>query len=127
LLKVLEEPPKNIIFLIITSSKNAILPTILSRVQTKYLKTKKEFNESNLNLKNLELREVYTFLKENQRISKAEAKEVVESILYTINKQQIQLNQKELHSFSTAMKLLELNSRPINVLTTLLLNIMTKR
>ena len=40
LLKVLEEPPSNIIFLIITTSKNSILPTILSRVQVKYLKTK---------------------------------------------------------------------------------------
>lgn len=127
LLKVLEEPPRNIIFLILTSSKNAILPTILSRVQVKYLKTKKQIQECSLNLKKLELKEVYSFLKENQRISKSQAKELVESILYTINKQQIKLNQKQLDSFSTAMKLLELNSRPINVITTLLLNIMTKR
>ena len=47
--------------------------------------------------------------------------------MFTINKNNIQLSQKELHSFSTAMKLLELNSRPLNVLTTLLLNIMVKR
>jgi len=127
LLKVLEEPPSNIIFLIITTSKNSILPTILSRVQVKYLKTKKVVEPINLNLQKLELKDVYTFLKQNQRVSKNDAKNIIESILYTINLQKINLNQKELHSFSTAMKLLELNSRPINVLTTLLLNIISKR
>ncbi len=127
LLKVLEEPPRNIIFLIITTSKNSILPTILSRVQVKYLKTKKVIEPVDLNLQKLELKEVYTFLKQNQRVSKNDAKNIIESILYTINIQKVNLNQKELHSFSTAMKLLELNSRPINVLTTLLLNIISKR
>ncbi len=127
LLKVLEEPLRNIIFLIFTISKNSILPTILSRVQVKYLKTKKNVQESTLNLARLDLKEVYDFLKQNQRISKVEAKEIVESILFTINKNKIQLNQKQLQSFSTSMKLLELNSRPINVLTTLLLSLMTKR
>ena len=127
LLKVLEEPPSNIIFLIITASKNSILPTILSRVQVKYLKTKKVVEPINLNLQKLELKDVYTFLKQNQRVSKNDAKDIIESILYTINIQKINLTQKELHSFSTAMKLLELNSRPINVLTTLLLSIISGR
>ncbi len=127
LLKVLEEPPRNIIFLILTISKSSILPTIFSRVQVRYKKTKKSIEPINLNLKKLELKEVYSFLKTHQRISKNETKVVIKSILYTINQQRIKLSQKELHSFSTAYKLLELNSRPINVLTTLLLNIMTKR
>ena len=127
LLKVLEEPPKNIIFIIITNSKNSILPTILSRVQVKYNKTKKTIEDFALNVQKLELKDIYNYLKKNQRISKSEAKNVVESIMYSINKNNVKLNQKELHSFSTAMKLLELNSRPLNVLTTLLLNIMVKR
>ena len=127
LLKVLEEPPRNIIFIILTISKNSILPTIISRVQVRYLKTKKIIPESSLNLSKLDLKEVYDFLKQNQRVSKVEAKEIIESIIFTINKNRIQLNQKQLQCFSTSMKLLELNSRPINVLTTILLNIMTKR
>jgi DNA polymerase-3 subunit delta' len=126
LLKVLEEPPRNIIFLIITLSKNAILPTILSRIQIKYLKIHKNTQLSNLNIEQLGLKEVYNFLKQNQRISKYEAKEIIESILYTINHKNIRYNQQELNSFSKAMKLLELNSRPINVLTTLLLNIIKR-
>lgn len=127
LLKVLEEPPKNIIFIIITVSKSSILPTITSRVEVKYQKTKKQLNEFELNLQKLELKDVYAYLKQNQRITKHEAKEVVESILYSVNKYKISLSEKELNSFGTAMKLLELNSRPISVLTTLLLNLMQKR
>ncbi len=127
LLKVLEEPPKNIIFIIITLSKNSILPTILSRVQVKYKRTKKTVEEFALNVQKLELKDIYNYLKKNQRISKNDAKNVIESIMFSINKNNVKLTQQQLQSFSTAMKLLELNSRPLNVLTTLLLNIMVKR
>jgi len=127
LLKVLEEPPKNIIFIIITISKSSILPTILSRVEVKYQKTKKTVQEFPLDLKKLELKDLYKYLKEHQRINKNELKEVIESIMYSVNKNSIKLNEKQLHSFSSSMKLLELNSRPINILTSLLLNLMIKR
>lgn len=127
LLKVLEEPPRNIIFIIVTTSKTSILPTILSRVAVKYKKTKKIVNDFKLNLAKLELKDLYVFLKEHQRINKNDAKDVVESVMYSISKNNIRLTQKELHSFSSAMKLLELNSRPINVITTLLLNLTVKR
>lgn len=126
LLKVLEEPPKNIIFIMVTTSKNSILPTILSRLQVRYQKTQKALKSSSLNLENLELKDIYEFLKTNQRISKQEAKDIIESVLFSIHTKQIKLSQKELDGFSRAMKLLELNSRPINVMTTLLLNILVK-
>jgi DNA polymerase-3 subunit delta' len=38
LLKVLEEPPRNVVFIIITNSKTSMLPTIYSRLPYKYLK-----------------------------------------------------------------------------------------
>jgi DNA polymerase-3 subunit delta' len=127
LLKVLEEPPTNIIFILVTTSKNSILPTIFSRMPHKYLKTKKVIAECHLDINRMDLKEVYDFLKENQRISKSEAKEFIEALLYKINRQNIKLSTKELNSFTTAMKLCDLNSRPINILTTLLLNLMKKR
>jgi len=127
LLKILEEPPKNIVFVMIANSKNTLLPTIYSRLPLTYQKTKKIYAECPLDFRKLDLKDVYTFLKEHQRVSKNEAKEIIESILAKIQKQNIKLGSKELHSFSTAMKLCELNSRPINILTTLLLNLMTKR
>uniref|UniRef100_UPI0040473584 DNA polymerase III subunit delta' n=1 Tax=Aliarcobacter sp. TaxID=2321116 RepID=UPI0040473584 len=126
LLKVLEEPPRNVIFIIITNSKTSMLPTIYSRLPYKYIKKSIEKTESELNLQKLDLKDIYIFLKENQKISKSEAKDIVESILLKVNNQKIGLSQKQLDFFSKSVKLLELNSRPINVLTTLLLNLISK-
>ena len=121
LLKVLEEPPGNVVFIIITNSKTSMLPTIYSRIPYKYLKKSVLKNESLLNINKLDLKDIYNFLKENQKISKNEAKDIVESILLKVNSQKIKLSAKELDFFSKSIKLLELNSRPINILTTLLL------
>ncbi|MFY4767008.1 DNA polymerase III subunit delta' [Aliarcobacter butzleri] len=121
LLKILEEPPRNIVFILITNSKTSLLPTIYSRLPYKYLKKSEQKIESSLDLNRLDLKDIYTFLQENQKISKQEAKDVVESLLLKANNQKIKLSQKKLDFFSKAIKLLELNSKPINVLTTLLL------
>ena len=121
LLKILEEPPRNIVFILITNSKTSLLPTIYSRLPYKYLKKSEQKIESSLDLNRLDLKDIYTFLQENQKISKQEAKDIVESLLLKTNNQKIKLSQKKLDFFSKAIKLLELNSKPINVLTTLLL------
>jgi len=127
LLKVLEEPPLNIIFIIVTTSKNSILPTILSRMPHRYLKTKQQLKKFPLNISRLNLKDLYTFLKQNQRITKSEAKELIESIMYKIQDEKLKLSAKELDSFNTAINLCNLNSRPINIITTLLLNLLPKR
>ncbi|MBP6714338.1 MAG: DNA polymerase III subunit delta' [Aliarcobacter sp.] len=127
LLKVLEEPPRNVVFIIITNSKTSLLPTIYSRLPYKYLKTSILKDESALNLNKLDLKDIYNFLKENQKISKNEAKQIVESILLKVNSQKIKLSAKELDFFSKSIKLLELNSRPINILTTLLLSLANQK
>ena len=127
LLKILEEPPKNVVFIIITNSKSSLLPTIYSRLPYKYLKKSVLKNESVLDMNKLDLKDIYNFLKDNQKISKQEAKDIVESILMKVNNQKIKLSHKELDFFSKSIKLLELNSRPINVLTTLLLSIANQK
>ena len=127
LLKILEEPPKNVIFIIITNSKSSLLPTIYSRLPYKYLKKSVLKNESILDINKLDLKDIYNFLKDNQKISKQEAKDIVESILIKVNNQRIKLSHKELDFFSKSIKLLELNSRPINVLTTLLLSLANQK
>ncbi len=123
LLKVLEEPPSNIVFIIITNSKSSILPTIFSRIPHKYLKGIAKRDEIDIDLLKMDLKDIYLLLKENQRISKDEAKKLVESILFKVDSQKIKLKESELEIFSKSMKLLELNSRPINVLTTLFLTL----
>ena len=127
LLKILEEPPRNVVFIIITNSKSSLLPTIYSRLSYKYLKKSILKNESILDINKLDLKDIYNSLKENQKISKQEAKEIVESILMKVNNQKIKLSHKELDFFSKSIKLLELNSRPINVLTTLLLSLANQK
>lgn len=127
LLKVLEEPPKNIVFVIITTSKSNILPTILSRMPHKYLKKRIDRIDIDFDFFRMDLKNLYQFLKENQKIGKKEAKAIIESILFKINSQKIKLTQKELDAFSNAIKLLELNSRPIHILTTLLLTIIHRK
>ena len=127
LLKVLEEPPRNVIFIILTNSKSSILPTIYSRMPYKYMKTSLLKEEISLDISKLDLKDIYMFLKENQKISKNEAKNVVESILLKANKQNMKLSTSQLDLFSKASKLLELNSRPINILTTLLLSLANQK
>ena len=127
LLKILEEPPKNVVFIIITNSKSSLLATIYSRLPYKYLKKSVLKNESILDINKLDLKDIYNFLKDNQKISKQEAKDIVESILIKVNNQRIKLSHKELDFFSKSIKLLELNSRPINVLTTLLLSLANQK
>ena len=127
LLKILEEPPKNVVFIIITNSKSSLLPTIYSRLPYKYLKKSVLKAESLLDINKLDLKDIYNFLKENQKISKNEAKDIVESILIKANNQKIKLSRKQLELFSISIRLLELNSRPINILTTLLLSIANQK
>ncbi len=127
LLKVLEEPPKNIVFIIVTTTKSTILPTIFSRLPHKYLKKSTINIASSLDIQKLDLKDTYSFLKENQKITKQEAKVVVESILLKVNEQKIKLTKKELEMFSDSIKLIDLNSRPINVLTTLLLALIHRK
>ena len=80
LLKILEESPKNIIFIMVTTSKTSLLPTIMSRMSYKYLKTKKTLPDFELDLRKITIKDIYDFLKQNQRISKVETKILIESI-----------------------------------------------
>ena len=126
LLKILEEPPKNIVFILLVSSKNSLLPTIYSRLPYKNLKKVVEKDNTELNIKKLDLKDIYTFIKNNQKITKNEAINIVETILIKANKENVKLNQKELDIFFKSIKLLELNSKPTTVLTYLLLSILEK-
>lgn len=126
LLKILEEPPRNVVFIIIVSSKNSLLPTIYSRLPYKNLKKTVKKESLNLNLKKLDLKDVYIFLKDNQKLTKDEAINIVETILIDINSHNIKLSSKDLDIFYKAIQLLKLNSKPTNVLTYLLLTLLER-
>ena len=120
LLKLLEEPPKNIIFILITTSKNGILPTILSRVSLMYKKKETINYKLNLDVKNLNLKSIYQFLQTNKNISKQELENLIYAILDSFSKNHILLPQDILKLFSQSIKLTKLNSKPISILTNLL-------
>jgi DNA polymerase-3 subunit delta' len=123
LLKVLEEPPKNIVFIIITPSKSTLLPTICSRlpiVKKKVLQTSIEIEFS---LAKIDYRDIFTFLKSNARIKKNEAKCLVESLYHrAVVIDRLVLTPLQLNSFERAYKLLELNARPQSVLAQLVMS-----
>lgn len=121
LLKVLEEPPLHIVFIILTDSKSSLLPTVRSRLPITVIKddNKEEFS---LDIKRVDLEFLYNFLQKD--ITKDEAKDVIKALLKGVYNSNIWLKEEELEQFSTAMRLLELNSNVKNILTTLFLIIL---
>ena len=122
LLKVFEEPPKNIEFIIITPTKSNILSTVRSRFPIlKGEQLSKEY-KCELNIARLDYSSIFSFLKVNARVSKTDAKNLVEAIYYQATVvDMLILSSKQLENFSKAHKLLNLNSKPQNVLALLLM------
>jgi len=121
LLKLLEEPPRNIEFIIITESKAALLPTVRSRMPLISKKSQKESLELDISLKKLDLRTLFDFVKAYERTPKHEAKELIEALYHKAMDEQIMLDAKQLESFETAYKLIGLNARMNSVLSMLLM------
>ncbi len=123
LLKVLEEPPANIEFIIISSTKSNLLPTVRSRLPM--LKGIKIYvkQEIELNLSQIDYKEVFEFLKVNARIKKSEAKLLIEALYNRATVvDMLILSNTQLENFDKAYRLLELNSRPQSILAMLLMS-----
>ncbi len=128
LLKILEEPPNNIIFTIITRNKTALLPTIRSRLVLEDLRQKQKIQAFGLDITRLDLGKIFDFVKSlnASESTKTSSKEMIESLLFAINEAGIMLDEYELEMFDNA--LLELhNYRRISlVITPLLLMLLLK-
>ena len=128
LLKILEEPPRNIIFILISPTKTAFLPTIRSRMAQKELKIEKIVKHTGLNLKNLCEKDIYEFVQANSRIDRIELKETIQNVVNeAVLEHGISFTEKELTHFSSLLELAQLNSRPQNILFTLLITIMKRK
>ncbi len=121
LLKLLEEPPRNIAFIIVTESKAALLPTVRSRLPLVSQKSHKQKLSLELSLRKLELSSLFAFIKEHERTPKHEAKELIEALYDKAIEEQIMLNVQQLESFETAYRLIGLNARLNTVLSMLLM------
>jgi len=123
LLKVLEEPPRNIEFIIITPTKSNLLPTVRSRLPLKKGKVSHSVVMLDLNLAKIDYKDIFTFLKENARVKKNDAKDLVEALYYRATVvDMLILSSQQLEIFDKAYRLLELNSRPQSVLSMILMS-----
>lgn len=120
LLKVLEEPPKNIKFIIIVPTRSILLPTIRSRLPLILNQEKQTHQSVDLNFKNLTLAELFDFAKENERKSKHDAKTLIEAIFIEASLS-VTMREEHLKSFDDAYRLVDLNSRFQSVIVMLLL------
>jgi DNA polymerase-3 subunit delta' len=122
LLKLLEEPPRNIVFILIAKSKTALLPTIRSRMPIESIAYEKELFELSIDVHKMELADIFTFLKTQKSISKVVLKETIEALLVSaLHGRKMQLYERELALFDNSLHLAELNARPQNILSVLLL------
>jgi len=122
LLKILEEPPRNIEFIIISPSKSNLLPTIRSRLPIVQGEVEHNKIEIDINLAKPNYGEIFEFLKTNARVKKSEAKGLVEALYHKATViDRVVLNSLQLDNFDKAYRLLELNSRPQSVLALILM------
>lgn len=107
LLKITEEPPEKVKFILIAKNKNAFLPTIRSRMRIISHKQRIEIPPFDLDVNKLTLESIYHFCKYNDdadhRHTKDEVKIRIESLLYALNDAKIPLNKNELAYFDKAI------------------------
>ncbi|MDM5272693.1 DNA polymerase III subunit delta' [Sulfurovum sp. zt1-1] len=128
LLKVIEEPPPNKEFILITPSKATILATIRSRLPIQVLSDAAANEELGLDISQLSLETVYTFVQEHKRTAAAEMKRIVEEISKeAMHSGKFNLDEKTLNLFSNAFMALDMGSPPTFVLNTLLLKLLAKK
>ena len=131
-LKIIEEPPRNIKFIIVTQSKNLLLPTIRSRMLIENKLTKKPKMSVDLNLNALSLKELTSFIDQKiaeeqaQKFGKNELKELVGAIVTKAVDSGYKFSDDEMEYFFSLIKLADLNAKFHAILTPLLLTIFEK-
>ena len=131
-LKIIEEPPRNIKFIIVTQSKNLLLPTIRSRMLIENKLTKKPKMSVDLNLNALSLKELTSFIDQKiaeeqaQKFGKNELKELVGAIVTKAVDSGYKFSGDEMEYFFSLIKLADLNAKFHAILTPLLLTIFEK-
>ena len=123
LLKILEEPPRNIEIIIISPTKSNLLSTVRSRLPILKGKSLHEVHSIDLNLAKIDYAQIFAYLKENARVTKQEAKLLVEAIYHRATVvDMLIISASQLDNFDKAYRLLELNSRPQSVLALILMS-----
>lgn len=104
LLKVLEEPPHNIHFLLFVPYKNTLIPTIRSRMQIINKTCYIPIQPLELDTAHLTHQKIFEFLQSLNYLSRSQAQEVIERLFVSIQKEGIMLGERELEFFDTALR-----------------------
>lgn len=122
LLKLLEEPPSNIAFVIIVPGKSVLLPTVRSRLPMRNELDAVPAEGVDLRLSSLDLGSLYAFVTSTGRLDRHESKTLIERLFYQATSVEgLSLTQHQLDAFERAFRLVELNGRLQNILLSVLM------
>ena len=124
LLKILEEPPRNIVFIMISPSKSALLPTIRSRLPVSKESVSASLPELAIDLRRLDLQSVFEFVTQHKNSSRNELKALIEALYIQALKEGVKLKEREIENFDMAYRLVELNARGSSVLLLILMGLL---
>ncbi len=128
LLKIIEEPPKNKEFILVTESKSTVLDTIKSRLPITVLSEKREEEVLGLDVVQLSLGSVYEFVQTHKRTDAKAMTILVERIVKEVMaSQNYNLDDKTLSLFSNSYVALDMGSPPQFVLNALLLKLLARK
>ncbi len=128
LLKIIEEPPKNKVFILITQSKSTVLDTIRSRLPITVLSDEKTEDDLGLSLSSLSLATVYAFSQTHKRSNAKEMSILIERIAKeAITSMRYDLDRKTLCLFGDCYTALDMGSPPQFILNTLLLKLLARK
>lgn len=133
LLKILEEPPKNIIFIIVSPAKNLLLPTIRSRLMIEQCKSPKIRISTGLNLAKLDFKSAYNFIERISALEKSgeygknELLELIKSIIIEALQSGLKFSNSDLEYFNKLYTLCATNTKSANILTPLMLLILQRQ
>jgi len=128
LLKILEEPPPNKEFILITHAKSSLLPTIKSRLPLHTLNEEIETEPFELDMAKLGLKDAYVFLHAHQRTSTADARVLIERLLKeAIASKSYKIDQELLNLFTQAYQALDVGSPVAFVLSSVVLKLLAKK
>lgn len=128
LLKILEEPPPNTAFLLLTPLKSALLATIRSRLPVHQEAVTASDVPQTPELGNLDLQTLYDFVRENRSVDAAKARMICEKLaMEALQGGRFRTDEALLESFARAARLLDMGSPPAFVITALLVQLLQRR
>ncbi|MCX6061550.1 MAG: DNA polymerase III subunit delta' [Campylobacterales bacterium] len=123
LLKILEEPPRNIVFILMAPNKSTFLPTVRSRMSLQVEQESKKYEPLSLVLRQLDISEMFRWVKEHDKFKKHEAKELIENLFHhAVYEERYSLSAVQIEGFEKAFRLIELNGRTQSILIMVLMN-----